>query len=223
MVKHEIDKETLRHDAFRETMFGAVGYVLRHQKWFITGGIAVVVLAASIFGGSIYMAHQRQVNSEVYYHAEKLLQDTGTDDKAKLQAAQAGLEKYVKEHPDSAHAPVAWMHIAQLAWRQKDLDRAETAFKSVVDHSKANETTVALASIGLAKLLENRGDYAGSNGLYRELDDEQFADVKAFHLGRIAWLQKNPEEARKQFQSAADKSTLSAVRQWAQDLLSFLP
>ena len=223
MVKHEIDKDTLRHDAIRETMLGVVGYALKHQKWFISGGVALVVVAASIFGGGIYLDYRRSEMNAVYYQAEKLLQETGTDDKAKLDAAVAALEKFIKDNPNSIHVPTAWMHIAQLAWRQKDLDKAEKAFKAVLAHDETNETTAAMASVGMAKLLENRGDYAGSNGQYRGLDDEQFGELKSFHLGRVALHQKNSDEARKQFQNVAEKSTLNVIKQWAQDLLLFLP
>ena len=223
MVKHEIDKETLRHDAFRETMFGALGYVLKYQKWFIAGGIALVLLAGTIFGGGIYLDYHRLKMTEVYYEAEKLLQETGTEDKTKLEKARAALEGYVKANPDSVHTPIAWMHIAELAWRQKDLDRAEQAFKAALNHRESTDTTSALARIGLAKLLENRGDYAGSSGLYRDLDEKQFGELKAFHLGRVALQQKNMEEAHRQFQTASEFHPVGVIKQWAMDVLSFQP
>lgn len=223
MVKHEIDKETLRHDAFRETMFEATGYVLKHKSLFIALGVGLFLLAAGIFGGSIFMDYQREQLSIAYYQAEKLLQDTGSGQKESLAAAVKGLQKFIDEHPGSDFTPAAWMHIARISWEEKDLDRAEQAFKAVLAHGETTELTRSLASIGLAKVMENRGDYAASGSLYGEVDEKAFGSVKAFHQGRIAMAQKNVEEARQKFQTVKENAPPSVLKTWAEDVLSFLP
>jgi len=223
MVKHLIDKQTLKHDLIRESMWDFVGYLNKKRKWVILGGVVVLLLVASIAGGFAYQNFRLQEETIRFYRVEKLITETGLEGKKALEDTKKELSAFLEEYPNGQLAPLALMFKAKIAWIEKDLDSAQKDYRHVMDHSSSTATNKNLATIGLAKLHETRGEYDEAIRLYKTLPEKPYADLKAVSLGRIAIAQNKPAEAKQHFEQVTKQFPPSSLAPMARDAISNLP
>lgn len=223
MVKHALDKKTLKQDVIRDSMFDFIGHLHHHRVKYIILGVLALSMAAMGGGVYAYKQYSSKLQGERFYHAEKILVDSKLEEKKRLADGKQAFQDFLQEFPDALLSPVAWMKLARIAWDEKDLDGAEKAFQQAGEHSAATTSTRHQATIGLAKLKESRGEYDSSRELYQSLPDEPYADLKALGLGRIALAQNKGEEARKYLEQVAKKEPPTALSTWAEEILSLAP
>jgi predicted negative regulator of RcsB-dependent stress response len=219
----KIDRKALKEDAFRDTMFWLVDWVYQRRTWFIAGGTALVIVVAAGLGGYTYWQSQRRAQSEQFYEAERLLSAPNLPENERDARARKAYEAFTATYPSSRLAPVAWLHIAALAWGQNDLDAARKAYQAVLAGNEAAPTQRDLAHIGLAQLDEAKGDLAGATAEYKAVADSPYGELKALSLGRVAEAQHNGEAARQYFEQAARAEPGSPLGEWARQNLDYQP
>jgi predicted negative regulator of RcsB-dependent stress response len=221
MATH-IDRKSLKEDAFRDTMFWMIDWVYQRRVWFIAGASAVVLLVAAGFGYYTWHRSRLQAEAEGFYRAERAAADPALSEAERQTKGRKAYEDYVAAQPSSFLAPVAWMHVARIAWKQGDAQGARKAFQAVLDSSAAGGPLRDLAHVGLATVAEASGDLAGAEEQYKAVSDHPYEELKAFSLGRVASEQQRSEEARKWFDKAAH-ATDGSLAEWARQNLDYHP
>lgn len=222
MATH-IDRKTLKEDAFRDSMFWMIDWVYQRRYWFIAGVTGVLVLAVTGFGYYTYRQSQMRAETERFYQAERSGAAPDLSEAERQTRARKAYEAFVAEYPSSRLAPVAWMHIARLAWKQGDAEAARKAFQAVLGNGATTPSQRDLARVGLATLDESQGDLAASAKQYQAVSDSPFEELKALSLGRIASEQNENEQARQYFEKAARGASGSALAEWARQNLDYHP
>lgn len=219
----KIDRKSLKEDPFRDTAFWLIDWVYQRRVWFITLIATVLVVLIAGFG---YYFHRRAVQSEQgaeIYRAERAASDPQLSEQERQNKAREAYEAFIAKFPDGSLAPVAWMHLAGIAWRQKDVEGARTAFQAVLTHANSSPAQRDLARLGVANLEEAGGNLEASEALYRAVSDQPYAALKAYSLGRIAMQRNQSEEARRQLEKVARGDPGSELAQWARQTLDYLP
>ncbi|HEX9844505.1 MAG TPA: tetratricopeptide repeat protein [bacterium] len=222
MATH-IDRKTLKEDAFRDTMFWMIDWVYQRRLWFIAGVSAVLVVAVAGFGYYTYRQSRVKAETGRFYQAERSGSSPDLSEAERQSRARKAYEAFLAEYPSSHLAPVAWMHVARLAWKQGDVEAARKAFQAVLAHGDAPPSQRDLARVGLATLDESQGDLAASAEQYKAIPDHPYQELKALSLGRIASARHQNEEARQYFEKAARAAPGSVLAEWARQNLDYHP
>jgi predicted negative regulator of RcsB-dependent stress response len=218
-----ITRKSLKEDPFRDTMFWLVDWVYQRRVWFISGGTIVVVVLAGGFGYYYYHRAQLRAQSEQFYQAERIQADPTLDTAQRRARARQHYESFVASHPSSRLAPVAWMHIAALAWSQNDAATARKAYQAVLAHSESTTEQRDLAHMGLATLDESKGDFAAAAAQYKAVSDGPYEELKSLSLGRVASAEHQDQQARQFYEKAARVAPGSPLGQWARENLDYHP
>ena len=223
MAQAHIDRKALKEDAFQDTVFDLVDWAHRHRRVIIAAVSAVVGAVVLGFALYAYSQYSTRRQAEEFYAAEHALSaDNVTDAQRRANARQA-FSAFVREYPGSALSPVAQMFLARLAWQDGDPAGAESAFRAVLEHGKTEPIARDLATIGLAKLLENQGRMVESQQMLTGLSGDRLEELRQLTLGRIALARNKPDEARKHYEAVAKKYPPTQFSDWAQQVLSHLP
>lgn len=222
-MARNIDRKALKEDAFQDTMFWMIDWVHQRRKWFIGGGVTLLVVVAAGVGTYQYRQSQLREQTARFYQAERAARQPELSDAEAVQKARDGYEKFIADYPDSHLTPVAWMHVARLAWRQDDAEGARSAYEAVLGHSATTAAQRDLAHVGLAKLAESQGNLDVSAEQYGAVTDAHYEELKALSLGRIASARNQAEEARRYFEEAARAAPGSMLGEWARQNLDYHP
>jgi predicted negative regulator of RcsB-dependent stress response len=222
MATH-ISRKALKEDAFRDSMFWALDWAYQRRRTFIVLGSALLAVIVAGAGYLAYDRSQRRAQSERFYHIERGPEQAGLSAEERQARARKGFEAFAAEFPGSHLAPVAWMHVAGIAWEQGDLDGAGQAFRAVLAHGASNPALRDLAHIGLGKLDEAQGRLDAAAAQYEAVSDAPFDELKALSLGRVAAARQQDEEARRHFEKAARAGSGSILAEWARQNLDYHP
>lgn len=222
MARH-LDRKTLKEDAFRDSMFWALDWVWQRRMWFISGAVTIVLLVVGGFGYYYYHRSVLREQSRQFYEAERATANPELKPEERTNRARKTYEEFIARYPDSALAPVAWMHVARLAWQQNDAGAARKAYEAVLAHPAASEAQRDLAHIGLAKLDESQGKLEASAEQYQAVKGSAYEELKALSLGRIASARNQNEEAHQYFEKAARAGAGSPLADWARQNLDYHP
>jgi predicted negative regulator of RcsB-dependent stress response len=222
-MARDFDRKALKEDVFQDTLFRVVDWVYQRRRWFIGGISAVLVLVAGGVGYYQWNSSRVQAQFARFYQAERTAVEAEPDDAARLAKARAAFEGFLAEHPRSRLAPVAWMHVARLAWEQQEYAAAREAYTAALNHAAASPVQRDLARIGLAKVAEAQGELEASAEQLRAVSDTAFKDLRALNLGRIALARQQPQEAREHFEQVARGATGSILAEWARQNLDYHP
>lgn len=222
MATH-LNRKTLKEDAFRDTMFWALDWVYQRRRTFIAVGTAVLLAVASGAGYYAYDRSQRQAQNQRFHEIERGPQQAELSPEERESRVRKSFEAFAAEYPGSHLTPVAWMHVARIAWRQGDMDGAKQAFQAVLAHGDSKPAERDLAHIGLGNLAESQGDLDAAAAEYEAVSEQPFGELKALNLGRIARARQQDEEAHRQFEKAAKASTGSVLAEWARQNLDYHP
>lgn len=222
MAREALSKEDLRDDPLKDWFFLAVDYVhKRRTRFIIAGGIAAVAIVAglAVFLG-LRISAQRM--AERYNAAERLALKTEGDPKEAAAKAREAFQAFVKEYPDATLTPYAWMHLAAAAAIDGKTEDAESALQTVADSSTAPPSLKAIAANSLAKIYEDKGDFAKSAELYQGMRQDTFGDLAEYSLGRVSMADKKPEEARRHLKAVEEQHPGSTLAALARDVLNFV-
>lgn len=222
MASDRIDRKELEHDPYRDVVFELIDYVYTWRRWFILGGIALVLIIGAGAGGYFYTQRAERIEAEALMVATRTLENPAVTQDARLSGAAQAFRAFVESHPRSSLAPVAWLYLARIAWEQKQFDPAAQAFQHVLDDRKSSPLLRAQALVGLGKLKEAQGKTAEAISLYMQMGDG-FQDLKQLSLGRAALASGNVKEAREHFLQAAGAQGYNGVTLQAREALDFLP
>jgi predicted negative regulator of RcsB-dependent stress response len=223
MARDGIDRKSLKEDAFRDTMFWMVDWAYQRRSWLIGVGTLALVVVLGGSGYYLYQGAQSREQALRYFQVERDAQHPNLPEGERIVKARTAYEAFIADYPGAALAPTAWMHLARLAWQQGDPAAARKAFQTVLNHDQAGPALRDIARLGIATLKEQEGDLEASAMEVREISDEPYGVLKAFHLGRLAMERKQPGEARQQFEIASQGDPGSTLAEWARQNLDYLP
>ncbi len=223
MAQQRIDKEELRHDAFRDTMFDTIGYLHQHLRWVVGAVIAFVVIVAGGIGYYVYEQSVAQSESAAFYRAEKLLTQTAVAPDERVKQTESAMQAFVKANAGSRLTPAALTYLARIAFERKAWDQAEAAYQKALAHPRLEPVQRAVVLLGLGKVREAQGKPQEAQAFFDQIADKHFGDLKAYAIGTADLAAGKSETARKQFQAAATAQPATAVTGWAKDALDYLP
>jgi predicted negative regulator of RcsB-dependent stress response len=223
MAREHIDRKTLREDAFRDAMFDLVDVAHRHRKTIAAALAGMVAIALTIGAYFLYVRYRAEQLAERFYAAESVLTDAKTDDPVHNVEARKAFQTIADDFPRARQGAVAQLLVARLAWDLQDPTAAEAALKSVLAHKGADAGIQAMANLGLAQVMEQRGSLAEAETYFKALPDQTLQDLKAVGLGRLELARHNPAEARKLYEQAAKRYPPNGLTEWAKTVLSYLP
>ncbi len=223
MARHSIDIKELKRDAFREKAFELIDYVYRHGTWAVGIAAALVIGVGLVFAYFAYLGYAASKQAEGFYAVERIMNDPKLGDEERDKKTKEALGVFLSDNPDSGLSPSAWMYLAQISWRLKDMEGAKRAFRKAREHDRSHPSTRQLALIGEAKLHEAEGDFEASEKIFKALPGENFADLKAFNLGRLALIGDRREDAKREFEKVLQQEPRSPLARWADDALDAFP
>jgi predicted negative regulator of RcsB-dependent stress response len=223
MAAQKIDPKSLREDTFQNFGFHLIEYVYRRRIRFIAGAIVAVLLVAIGIGTLTVQRYRNEQRAVLFHQVENLLSVQETLNDEQRSKASEALQNFVAEYPSSYLSGVAWMHLARLAWDGGDENAAEVAFTAALGLQKGDTALSALATVGLAKIQERRGEVEASAEIYRGLPESGFADLRDLSLGRIAVAQQDSDRARSHFGAVAKRRPPSVLSIWANEELAYVP
>lgn len=244
MARNKLSRKALKEDVIQDVLFDLIDWAHRRQTWLISIAAAVLVTAAAGYGIFWYQDSRERQQASSFFEIESALQsdqsasagqaEPGQEDAKNAENAEnangsraeqaiAGYRKFIAQFPDGGLTPVAWLHLGRLFWEQAELKEALAAYRSALLHEKSSLSQQDMARLGLARLAEREGNLEVSAEYFRALSDQPYAELKAFHLGRIAQARKFSEEARTQFEKASHGEPGSVLAEWARQNLDYQP
>ncbi len=223
MALQRLDKDDLRHDAFRDTMFDTIGYLHHHLPWVIGISLGLVVIAAGGIGFFAYQQSVAQSESSAFYAAEKLLVQPAVPEPERIKQTESALQAFVKAHSGARLTPVALTYLARFAFDRKDWDKADAAYQQALAHPRLEPVQRTVVLLGLGKLREAQGKPQEAQAFFVQIAGAHFEDAKAYAIGTADLAAGKTESARKQFQTAAAGQPANSVTAWAKDALDYLP
>lgn len=223
MARERFKRKALKEDVVQDTLFLLIDWGFKKRRWLIAGVLTVLIIAAAGYGTFQYR------ESIAKKEAERFAEIGQDDGKKQLSPAEredrvrTRLESFIKDFPDGTLTPPAWMSLARIAWYKGNLIAAGKAFQAVMDHPKSTLPQKDLSVLGLAQLAEKNGDLTKAEGYLNSLSEPAYADLKAYHLGRIAAARKDTKTARQHFEKVSRGEPGSPLAEWARQNLDFNP
>lgn len=223
MARQRFNRKALKEDVVQDTLFSLIDWAHHHRKWIITGVSTVLLIGVGIYGYLYYHESSILQQSNRFSEIEQDSTKKGLTPEQQEDRARARYQAFIAEYPQGALTPLAWLRLAGMAWEKKDLPQVQKAFQSVLDISTASSPQKDRAHLGLALLAERKGDLEAAEGHLKALSDQPYADLKAYHLGRIAQARKKPDEARQHFEKVSKSDPGSTLGEWARQNLDYHP
>ena len=210
-------KELHRPDRVQQALYAISNYVFRKKKWFIAGGIALVILVIAVFSGIQFYQSQQIKQAKLLYAAQQILSE-GDQKEIETRAFNA-FNEFFKKYPESGNGVVALMHIGKLHVQQKQWDQAEQAYKQVIEHPKAGISLINAAKVSLAVVYESQQQWDAANEIINSIEGEDWRDVRWKNLAQIALAQGDINTAKEFLERLVERTPQSALRQEAQTML----
>ncbi len=175
--------------------------------WNQYGNLVTWVVTAALLafaGWSGWKYYQRDQASKAAMLYEEIVKATEAKDQAKVARAAGDIEDKFGGTP---YAQMGALTAAKSAFEANDIKAAKTHLQWVIDHGRSDEFR-AIARIRIAGVLLDEKAYdEGLKALDWEFP-EQFAALVADRKGDLLYAQNKPEEARKAFQTALEKTEI---------------
>lgn len=161
--------------------------------------IGAVVGLGGLFGWNYYSDHQ-VTQTETASEAFQALTVSGETEAQLLM----GAEKFSKNYSESGYQALIELMVAKAAVEQADYDKATTALKSVIA-SNPDQSLVMLASIRLARVQAQQGQYAAAIATLDQVNDPAFLAQRDELKGDFLVQQGEDDQAKVAYQSAVDE------------------
>ena len=210
-------KELHRPDRIQQALYAISNFIFIKKKWFIAGGIALIVAVIAVFLGIQYYQIQQIEQANLLYAAQRILTEDGLEN-AEPRALNAFNEFYEK-YPDSGNGAVALMHIGKLYVEQNQWEQAEQAYRRATKHTKAAVSLVNAAKVSLAVIYEGQQKWDAANEVINSIEGEDWRDVRWKYLAQIALAQRDINTAKDYLERLVERTPDSLFRQEAQTIL----
>ncbi|TGD73928.1 tetratricopeptide repeat protein [Mangrovimicrobium sediminis] len=173
------------------------------KRWWDENGrstiTAIIFALAVAFGWQGWQTYRedQSVNASTRYQA--LLQSLSTDD---TEAAMAAAGELKREHPGTAYAEFAALHLARLHVIKGELPQAEEELRWVLTKAAKGSETYQVAQLRLARVVASAGDAAQALEILGGADPGGFAAAYQMARGDILLLQDRRDEARAAYGAA---------------------
>lgn len=212
-------KELHQPDRVEVWLYSAVNYMYKKRQWFITGGIAVIVVAAGILLGMNYYQNEQIKQAELLYTAQKeLLEVTDTNADGQRRAIEA-FKDFLSTYPDGSNSTIAWMHLGELHAKQQDWGNAEKAYQNVINGKNVPQVMATSAKLSLAALYENQKKWDEASRTISQIQGDDWRDLQWKSLARIELAQGKTSEARSHLEQLVKETPESPFKQEAESLL----
>ncbi len=226
-------KEQLQHDAFRDNVGVAVGYVANHRKqairWTIIALIAAIAIGAA-YGFYRYQVAQRQKALQAAMQVVEAPISTEADpygpsfptQQAKDQASLKALGDVAAKYSGTEQGDAAQYYMAGVQATTGKYSEAERNFKAV---SGSGTQFAALAKVGLAQLYLGQGQANQAKPILQGLVSDPTALVskeQATLLLASALRTEDPKRAKQLAQSLVTPTQRPAVTAAANQILQEL-
>ncbi len=175
--------------------------------WNQYGNLVTWVITAALLafaGWSGWKYYQRDQSGKAAMLYEEVVKAADAKDQAKVARAAEDIKDKFSGTP---YAQMGALTAAKSAFEANDLKSAKAHLQWVVDNGKSDEFK-AIARIRLAGLLLDEKAYDDGLKLLAWDFPEQFAALVADRKGDLLYAQNKPEEARKEFQAALEKTEI---------------
>ena len=214
----KISKRTMKQDRFVSTTLKTSEYVQLNKKYFIGGGIAVIVAILSIYLVS-YTNSQKTVNSENMFGNAQL--------SAAMSEPGAAVEQYKEILSQYPHAEVADRACYYLARSEFDQGKFDTALvyyeRYITDYGKEPLLLVG-AYGGAAVCYEKQDNYAKAADYYikaaETADNDVYSPGYLMDAGRTYKEANMLPEAQSAYQQLVDKYNRSTYFSMARKKLA---
>ena len=175
-------------------------YVVSNKKYFIAGGIILVIIAGSIFGWSYYQA-------SINHKAQVLF---GQAFEEARPAKQVELYKgIIERYPKTSSALFASLVLAKQAFEEKDYDQVISWLEPVIRAGEAQAFLRVIALYNMASAYEAKGDWDKAIEYYQESTvdvQNKTQDWSRYHLARVYAQKGDKKKAQVFYQEILDGS-----------------
>ncbi len=175
--------------------------------WKQYGNIVTWVVTAALLsfaGWSGWKYYQRDQASKAAMLYEEIVKAADAKDAAKVARAAGDIKDKFSGTP---YAQMGALTAAKSAFEANDLKAVKAHLQWVVDHGRTDEFK-AIARLRLAGVLLDEKAYEDGLKLLAWDFPEQFAALVADRKGDLLYAQNKPDEARKAFQTALEKTEI---------------
>ncbi len=175
--------------------------------WKQYGNIVTWVVTAALLsfaGWSGWKYYQRDQASKAAMLYEEIVKAADAKDAAKVARAAGDIKDKFSGTP---YAQMGALTAAKSAFEANDLKAVKAHLQWVVDHGRTDEFR-AIARLRLAGVLLDEKAYEDGLKLLAWDFPEQFAALVADRKGDLLYAQNKPDEARKAFQTALEKTEI---------------
>jgi predicted negative regulator of RcsB-dependent stress response len=168
----------------------------------VTWLATTVLLAFAAWSGWKYYQRDQSGKGAILY--EEIVKAAEAKDAVKVARASSDIKEKFSSTP---YAQMGALTAAKIAFDANDIKGAKAELQWVVDHGQSDEFR-AIARIRLAGVLLDEKAYDDGLKLLAWDFPEQFAALVADRKGDLLFAQNKPEEARKSFQAALEKTEI---------------
>lgn len=211
-------KELHQPDQIQQWLYAISNFIYKMRKWFIIGGIAVVIAMITVFSGMQYYQSEQIEQANQFYSAQKLLNESFSLDENQ-QPAMNALHELLKAYPDSVYGAVTLMHLGELHVKQKQWSQAEENYKKAMEHPKAIASMLNAAKLSLAVVYENQQQWEAANQIIQSIEGENWKDVRWKNLARIALVRGDKATAKANLEQLIKDTPQSVFKQEAETIL----
>lgn len=214
----KISKKTMKQDRFVSTTLKTSEYIQQNKKFFIGGGIAIIVAILSIYLVS-YTNSQKIVNSENMFGSAQLSGAMGEPG-----AAAEQYKEILNQYPNSAVADRACYYLARTEFDQDKIDTALIYYEQYIKDYGKEPILLTGAYAGAAVCYEKQDNYTKAADYYMKAAETANNDVYSpeylMDAGRTYKEAGMLTEAQNAYQQVVDKYNRSPYYSMARKKLA---
>ena len=128
-----------------------VDWGYKHRIALISIAVTIVILVGGAFGYRAYLEAETERMTLAFFEIQKKVADPKLDVETRREAARKGYTEFVQANPDERLTPIAWMHLARLAWDAQASKESREAYRTVMDHGESTPRTEGPRSLGIGQ------------------------------------------------------------------------
>jgi predicted negative regulator of RcsB-dependent stress response len=195
------------HDIEEQAGLDTVKIFWQRYRYPIVGVMLTVVIGFVLWGAWQYRAEKEAADASVLY-----VQFEKAWSKQDLPQAARVADDLLEHFPHTAHAQLAALQAAKLAFDQADYPRARKYLMWASKNGRSDELR-SLANLRLATVLSVQKDDAAALRILEASPPPGFAALYAQKRGDILFAQGKTDEARRAYNYAREQTDPSAEQQ----------